>query len=199
MAQPESMKLVTKPTREPVTLEEAKAQLRLDHTDADVHINRLIIAARQWVENYTRQRIVRQKWRLYFKAFADEMYLQPANAREVDQVQYIDVDGNTQTAAASLYDVDVSGQRILRAYSQTWPSPRYQENAVWIDAWVGMYDETASPIDVVGDVDEPVKQAILMLVSSMYEQSENDIVGTIVAKPNVSVELLLQSYRMLHL
>lgn len=172
MVTPVSMKLVTKPTREPVTLEEAKAQLKVDFTDDDVEIDRLIIAARGQVENDTRQRIVRQKWRLYYSCFADIMEVAPAFVREVDAIQYIDTDGATQTAATSLYDVDVSGQRVIRAYAQVWPSVRYQENPVWIDVWVGMYDETASPVDIKADIEEPIKQAVLMIVQHMYDGTE---------------------------
>jgi len=163
------MKLVTKPTAEPVTLEEAKSQCKVTFTDDDVELDRLIIAARAQVENITRQRIVRQKWRLYFRNFSDIMEVAPAYVREVDTIQYIDGDGATQTAATSLYDVDVSGQRVIRAYSQVWPAVRYQENAVWIDVWVGMYDETASPVSNLADIEEPIKQAVLMIVQAMYD------------------------------
>jgi uncharacterized phiE125 gp8 family phage protein len=190
------MKLITRPVPAPVTLEEAKTQLRVDHTDDDVLIKRLITAARQHVENHTRQRIVRQKWRIYFNAFSDEMDLAPAHVREVEAIQYIDVDGNTQTAAASLYDVDISGQRVLRGYSQTWPSPRYQKNAVWMDVWSGMYDETESPIDNVANIDESVKQAVLMLVSEMYENTEVNYGSSGPTNPSPAFEMLLQPYRV---
>lgn len=172
MATPVSSKLTVKPTREPVTLEEAKAQLSVTYTDDDVQIDRLIIAARGQVENHTRQRIIRQKWRLYFHNFHEVMELSPSVVREVEQIQYVDVDGVEQTASSALYDFDLAGQRVRRAYSQTWPSTRYQANAVWIDVWVGMYDETASPVDTGSDVEEPIKQAILMIVQQLYDGND---------------------------
>ena len=197
MATPESKIIVTKPTSEPVTLDEAKYQLRLlENTDFDVLIDSLIISARQTAENYTRQYFVRQKWRLYFNCFHDVMNLSPAKVRDVEALQYIDTDGATQTAAASLYTLDISGQKVTRAHSQVWPSVRSVVNAVWLDVWVGMYDETASPVDTSADIEAPVKQAILMLVGSMFEQTENDVVGAIVAKPNVNVDYLLRPYWM---
>jgi uncharacterized phiE125 gp8 family phage protein len=193
MAQPVSMKLTTKPSREPVTLDELKSAADVDYTDHDTELDSLITTARQHVENVTRQRIVRQKWRVFFRGFADEMLLAPGYVREVSAIQYLDADGATQTASTALYDVDVSGQRVLRAYQQVWPTPRYQENAVWIDVWSGMYDETASPVDVISDVDAPIKRAIMMLASYWYDR---DFRAGEAGDPTKAVAAMLQPYWM---
>ena len=188
MATPESMKLVTAPAREPVSEDEAKSQLRVTHTDDDVEIARLIVAARNYVENYTRQRLVRQKWRLYFSAFSSVMELAPAVVREVEAIQYIDADGATQTVSAATYDVDVAGQRVTLAYGATWPAARYQANAVWLDVWAGMYDETASPIDTISDIEEGAKQAVLMVVQQFYDGEDGH-----------GADMLLNQYRYFRL
>lgn len=179
------MRRLTRPASEPVSIEEANKQLNLTATDDEVHVGRLIRAARQWVEGHTHQRIVRQEWRLYFHSFADVMALAPSYAREVSQIQYIDSDGNTQTAATSLYDVDVAGQQIILAFNQSWPSTRAHPNTVWIDVWAGMYDETASPAGGVANIEEPVKQAMLMIVQQLYDGEDEH-----------GADYLLQPYRM---
>ena len=48
-----SYKITVQATTEPVTLAEAKAQLRVDHTDEDTLINQYIKAARQHAERFT--------------------------------------------------------------------------------------------------------------------------------------------------
>lgn len=160
-----SLKLITQPTVEPVTVAEAAAALRMNIPSPQTPLERLIKAARNYVEGRTGQRIVRQKWRMYFDAFADEMVLSPPQVREVVQVQYVDGDGVTQTLSTSYYTVDIAGQRLRRAYGQTWPTPRYEANCVWVDVWAGMYDETASPANVTNRIPEDIKQAVILQVA----------------------------------
>lgn len=186
------MKQTTKPVREPVTLDEVKLAVDVEHTDHDTELTSLMVAARMHVESVTRQKVARQKWRLYFDKFASEMHLRPPYVREVEAIQYIDTDGNTQTAATSLYNVDVSGQRVLRAYGENWPATRYEQNAVWIDVWTGMYDETASPIDLVA-VEEPIKRAIMLHVKFHYDQDFRAEAGN---DPKQAIESLLTPYWM---
>ena len=101
------------------------------------------------------------------------MALIPGAVREVDQIQYVDADGATQTVSTSVYAVDIAGQQVLRAYQQTWPTPRYQANAVWVDVWAGMYDETASPIDTKSDIPAIIRQAIMVQVEDFYDCTDS--------------------------
>lgn len=56
--------LVTEPAMEPVSLDEAKAHLRVDTEDDDAYITGLILAARQVVEDDTRRALLTQSWLL---------------------------------------------------------------------------------------------------------------------------------------
>jgi hypothetical protein len=57
---------VTEPSIEPVTLAEMKRHLRafMSVTDDDDDITNLIVAAREWVEDYTGRALIDQTWRL---------------------------------------------------------------------------------------------------------------------------------------
>ena len=165
---PVSLKLITQPTAEPINIYDCADRLRIDVGDDSRMISALIKGARQYVEQRTGQRIVRQKWRLYFNGFADELKLSPPYAREVQQIQYLDADGATQTLSTAYYTTDIAGQVVRLAYGQSWPGTRADYNAVWIDVWAGMYDETASPIDQLSAIPEDIKQAIVLQVSIMH-------------------------------
>lgn len=58
-----SFVLVTAPLEEPLTLGEAKDNLRIKNTRSDALITRIIAAARQWIELVTGQMMIEQTWR----------------------------------------------------------------------------------------------------------------------------------------
>ena len=149
----------TEPTREPVTLAEAKQNAAIDHDDDDALVSRMITSARKHVEMITNRVLVRQKWRLYLDHGLQAFELQPATVQEVDQIQYVDTDGNTQTLATSVYTVDIPRQAVYLAYNQSWPATRTVRNAAWADVWAGYYKTDSSPIDVLADMPEDIKQA----------------------------------------
>ena len=57
--------LITPPAIEPVTLDEAKAHMRLSGTDDDTYVAALITAARIQVETAIRRVLIDQTWRIY--------------------------------------------------------------------------------------------------------------------------------------
>ena len=60
-----SLQLITPPALEPVTLDEAKAHLKVDTTDDDALIERLIAAARARAEWHTGRAFLTQSWILW--------------------------------------------------------------------------------------------------------------------------------------
>lgn len=172
--------LLSAPSLEPVTLEVAKWHLVVDHDEDDLLIYNAIKAARQHIEARCNRAIVRQKWRIYRDGGLGAMKLQPAMVREVEQVQYIDTAGATQTLASSVYTFDVPRQELYLAYGQSWPSARAIASSVWADVWAGEYT-VASPVDILAEIPEDIKTAILMMVEDLYEhrgrQSEISLYG----------------------
>lgn len=161
--------LITPPTEEPITLEEAKAQARLTGDEDNALVASYIAAAREACEQYMHRALLTQTWQLVLSAFANEIPLPMAwplqNAAgppsTAPTVQYYDADGVLQTLATTVYAVDTLRRpgRIVLAPDQTWPtlestrlSPRV------LITYVAGYT-TAS------DVPELIKQGIKLWVT----------------------------------
>ena len=129
----------TEPTAEPVTLEDAKAHLIVEHDEDDYLIASMISAARKHIEARCNRVLVRQKWRLYMDYGFSAFNLCPHTVQEVEGIYYLDTDGAEQTLSSSVYTVDIPRQQVYLAYSQSWPGTRTVENAVWADVWAGYY------------------------------------------------------------
>ena len=189
-----SWKVTTEPTVEPVSLDEAKNHLKIDDfTDDDTLITSLITTARQWCEGFQNRAFITQTITVKLDKFpsgSKPIRLPQPPASVVTSITYIDVDGDTQTLAASVYDVDTSSEpaRIALAYNQSWPSIRGDINSVTI-VFVAGYGAAA------GSVPGPVKQAMLLLIGHFYEHREAVVDGVVVTKVPLAVESLLSMSR----
>lgn len=185
-------RLITPPAEEPVTLAEAKAQLRLETALDDAFVTRLIRAAREWAEGYLWRGIVSQTWELVLEGFpAGAVELPMGQLTSITSVKYLDELGAEQTLSASIYEADTASVpgKLRLAYSQSWPSARGTWNAVVVRYVVGWATASAVP--------QPIKQALLMLISQMYEHRTPEITGTIVSPVQFAVEALLSRYRLM--
>lgn len=186
-------RLITPPAEEPVTLAEAKAHLRLEHDLDDAYVTQLIVAARQYVEKICWRALVSQTWELVLNEFpvSDYIELPKGELRSITSVTYVDANGATQTWDAANYEVDsvtIPG-RIRLGYLLSWPSgSRTVWNAVTIRYVVGWANAAAVPA--------PIKQAVLLLVSQLYEHRTPEVLGTIVSPVAFSFSALLSPYRL---
>lgn len=185
-----SLILAAAPGSEPVSLTEAKAHLRVSTLDDNTYINTLIVLARQEVERFTNRRLVRQTWDWRLDAFPLWFLVPTPPLLSVTSIDYIDTDGNTQTLDPSVYDVDIysSPARIKTAYGESWPATRTIDNAV-IVKFIAGYSSAAT-------VPASLKQALLMIIAHFYENREEIITGTIVAKIPKASEHLMFNYRV---
>lgn len=196
---------VTQPEVEPVTLEEAKAHLRVDGSDEDALISALIVAGRQWAENEIGYVTVQRQLRLVLDEFpasgVDVITLPRSRLISIDSVQYADRNGATQDWAAENYSADTASVegRLLRAFGVEWPETRAQRQAVTITYTAGWPDDGASPPDYAANVPQPIKQAILLLVGHWYEHREAVNIGNIVTPLEYAVKALLSPYRRMYL
>ena len=69
------LKLVSPPAIEPVSLAEAKAQLRLDTDADDVYVTALITVARERVELFLRRALIAQSFEYTLDQFPANKYL----------------------------------------------------------------------------------------------------------------------------
>lgn len=181
-------RLVSPPTTEPISLDEAKKQLRLESALDDAFVQTLLIpAARQWVEEHCRRALVTQTWEALLTGFPSSgiIELGKGTLSSVASVKYLDANGVEQTLALGEYEVDTTSVpgRVLLAYGKSWPTTRAAWNAVRIRFDAGW---AAASIPV------PIKQATLLLVSHMYEHRTPEV-----SEIDFAAEALLNPYRVM--
>lgn len=186
------LSITTPAATDPVALTEAKAHLRVDHSDEDTLITSLISAATQWAQNYTRRQFVTATFTMTLDGFpagkAIELPRPPLVS--VTTFTYTDTNGDSQTVAGSVYGerVDSVPGRLHLLSGQSWPATLVQDGVVSIVYVAGYGAASAVP--------ESVKAAINLLVAHWYEHREEVIVGTITSRVQVAAESLLNAYRV---
>jgi len=155
---------IVEPVVEPITISEAKDQVRLTTDDNNVNLNRYIKTAREAAEDTLNRGLLTQTWRLQRAAFADLMSLPMAAPLQTDVttapvVEYYDITGVLQTLDPSVYRVDPLSRpaRIALAPLQMWPSIQDRDDAVRITYVVGWQTPAQVP--------ERIKQGIRQYVA----------------------------------
>ena len=190
--------LVTAPAIEPVSLAEAKAHCRVDVADEDALIDTLRVAARQYVETFTRRPLITQTWddkRDGFPCGSDEaleLPLPPVSS--ITSVTYTATDGTSTVWSSALYTTDLptgpkaEPARIVPIYGEVYPTTRSVINNVVI-RFVAGYGSTAATVPA------SLRAAIKLLIGHWYERREPVNVGNIVTPIPLSIESLLWPYR----
>jgi uncharacterized phiE125 gp8 family phage protein len=184
--------LITAPTAAPVTLEETKQHLRVDHSDEDALITALITAATGHLDGWRgvlRRALVTQTWRQSFPEMTNcGLRLDIAPVSSVASVTYYAPDGDTQTLAADQYQLldDMSGGYVVPAVNAAWPATSTRADAVTVTYVAGA---------AVADVPPPLKVAILLLIGHWYANREAVITGTTAAAMPLAVDILTAPYR----
>lgn len=118
--------LVTGPVYFPITLDEAKDHLNVDHANDDPVIQAMIAVATNQVEQFTRRRLITQTWKYFLDDWpnVDHFYIPFGQLNSVTHVKYTDSDGDQSTWDSSteyLVDTDSDPGRVVLAYSKTYP------------------------------------------------------------------------------
>lgn len=188
-----SLKRTVDPTVEPITLEDAKLHLHMDHDEDDAAIESLIRTAREHVENHTRRSLVEQTWRLSLDRFpCDVIELPRPNVLDIVSVTYLDPDGELQTLADSGYLVDPETARFFV------PNPPAiidtGMTAVHITYRAG-FDSSESPATADG-VPDAIKHAMRLLISHWFENREAVVTNQTPAHLPIGVTPLLAPHRI---
>ena len=129
-----SVKLVSPPVEEPVSLEEASAHLRLESGE-DEYIADLISTARRHCESFQGRAYIAQTWNLWLNAFPCGCIKVPLPPlQEITFIRYKDSAGIPQTLDPPDYAVDVFSEPglICRAYGKSCPATYPEINSAQI-------------------------------------------------------------------
>ena len=184
------------PAIEPISLTDAKIHLRVDNDAEDTLIQSLITAARVHIEVSLSIAMIRQNWLWLLDAWparrALPLPLRPVSA--ITSVRVIDAGGTAQTLPADAYLLDGRGNpaRLVASKTGAWPKPGQVAYGIEISLEAGYGAAT-------GDVPQPLRQALLLLVAHWFEQREPVEAGQEAVSLPDTVAALLAPYRQVRL
>jgi hypothetical protein len=203
-----TLERVSDPDIEPVSLAEMKLHLReyASMTEMDATIESLIMAAREWVEQYTGRALVDQSWRLTLESdgatpdnsvtsdtvkstgqwkFAkqNELFLRRSPVLSIDSVVSIDSAGAETAINADSYQ--------LRLADSRWPKlvalngAKWSQDVLQITFRAGFADRDASPQQDATAIPARYKQAIKLWVQANYNPNVDDFDALMRAAENL--------------
>lgn len=177
--------VITHPTTEPITLQQAKDHLKVDVSDDDDLINVLITAARQSAEQYTNRAILTQTVEEFFKCFED-IRLQRNPVQSVTSVTYTDTEETNQTWSDTDYSLFLTAEpaKILLKTGKSFPTDVVDRaNAVKVTYVAGWTQAS--------DVPKPIIQAMLLMIAKWYDNRADSV-----KKLPTASQYLLNNYRV---
>lgn len=164
-----SLVRVTAPSASPISLAEAKAQMRVEGNDDDIVIQRLIDASVAFVDaqGVLGFAMITQTWGQWLGPNPGTVSLLLGPVQSVSAIKYYDADGVLQTATLSDFNVFGTPNRITVSpkSGKAWPITQTRDDAIKIEYVVGYGATSAS-------VPQTVRHALMMLVAHWYENRE---------------------------
>lgn len=117
-----ALRLVTGPTDEPVSLSEAKRQLKVDYSADDAKIQLLISACRQSLEKWLRRGLMTQTWDLsldWGPAWVEAPY---APLQSVTGIFVRGLDSSEVTVASNTYYINTAASMVVLNPGNVWPA-----------------------------------------------------------------------------
>lgn len=195
-----ALRLITSPAAEPVTLTEAKAQLRVTFSDDDALITNCIAAARARCELVTGRALITQTWQLELSewpyapmakaSLRNAVFIPKPPLASITSVKYI---GEDDIEHALVSGVDYVSQiadpcsYVAPASGAIWPIVAEIPNAIRIRYVCGYGNSGAS-------VPPDLRCGMLMLIDHMYRNRSDEITGTIVSRFDIASKALFGAY-----
>jgi uncharacterized phiE125 gp8 family phage protein len=185
--------VVTAPEDEPLTVEQAKKQTRVEHdADDEWFQNELIPTVRARAEQTSWRQLILATYDLKLDRFPGgrRIELPRPPLQSVTFVKYLDPTGTEQTLASSTYRVTApTGERCARGRialvtGATWPVTADEIDAVTI-RFVAGYGETGD------EVPARLRMAMLADLATLYLKREDVVIG----RPVTMTQIVKQEYK----
>jgi uncharacterized phiE125 gp8 family phage protein len=187
------IKIITPPAIEPLTLDEAKAQCRVDIDTDNALLAMLISVARDTCERIAWRAFLTQTIELWLDAWpaSNSIVLPRPPLQSVTKIEYYDIDDIKATVSSAIYAVDTIAEpgKVWLKYNQAWPTTSLREHNAICVTYVAGWTNPA-------DVPQSARQAMLMLVGHWYENRESVLVGAISKSLEFAVSTLLGMNRV---
>lgn len=177
------IKVLTEPTQEPITLQEAKEYLRVEDNTDERNVRPLIETARRWFEEHTGRTLVQTTYQQFLDTFTDHedplwegmrtgpdlnfyknyITLSRTPVASVTHVKTYNDSDEATTFAATKYYVDNAREpaRIVLRKGQTFPTALRVANAIEIQYVAGYSSVSAIP--------EAIRVGLLQHIAHLYE------------------------------
>lgn len=160
----QSYSIITEPTSEPITLEQAKTNLRVTNNLEDDLITSIIVAARKWVEGFTWRPLMTQTIQANFDKVdvqSVDILINKFPIQSITSVKYINASGTEITMTAGTdYETDLISP-IPRIRLTAIPNMKDTLNAFKIRFVAGYASAQLVPSNY--------KQAMYLIITSLYD------------------------------
>lgn len=184
------------PATEPITIADAKAQVRLDGSDEDEAVLHKVQAAREFIENVTHRQFVTASWDYYLEDFPSEDFiaLPLSPLQSLTTFQYVDAAGTLTTVPSTAYELDTNSEPglIRLAYDQDWPTCRG-------DHWNDVRIRFVAGYGAAGSQPAVVREAVKMFFAHIYENREPVLIGTISSDLPMHLQSFINQLRVTEL
>jgi uncharacterized phiE125 gp8 family phage protein len=185
-----ALRRIVPPNVEPITVDEAKAHLRVEHAEDDDLIGSLIGAAREWAEGFTGRKLITQTWSVWLPAWPPARFRVPLSpVQSVMSIVYTPVGGTATTVSVDTYAL-APDETLWLARGSAWPSGEILlPEGVTITVKVGYGDAATS-------VPKRFTQAMLLMIGHWYGHRESVNIGNITSEIPLGAEMLLWQERI---
>jgi len=174
-----------------ITVADLKAHLRVTHTQEDTLISALRSAAISWVEEHCNIKLGSYTARGYLPDWRVAYFpIGPVTA--ITEVKY-------QTTADKDYTTDLTTLATTLWYTDEITQPA----RIAFRDYPTTYDYALTPVVITftagyTTMPAPVLQAIRLLVAHMYENRQEEVIGTITTRLKFGLEALLNPFRIIY-